>query len=250
MVCLHGFMDTWRSWELVLPLLERRHEVLALTLPGHAGGPPLTGAATTTALVDAVEEALDDAGIGVAHLVGNSLGGYVALRLAARGHASTVVALAPAGGWATGDPALHEVLKAQREIRAQAKLAAPQAPQLLRTVEGRRLATRMITTNFEHIPAELLAHQMLGIAACTGAETLLERAARDGWPLEAQEITCPVRFVWGTADRLLRLPTAAARFRAELPQADWVLIDDCGHCPQLDVPVEAADLILGFTSGR
>lgn len=250
MVCLHGYMDTWRSWELVLPLLERRHEVIALTLPGHAGGPPLIGAATTTALVDAVEEALDDAGIGVAHLVGNSLGGYTALRLAARGRASTVVALAPAGGWVAGDALLRELLKTQREVWMQAKLAAPQAPQLLRTAEGRRRATRMITTNFEHIPAELLAHQMLGIAACTAAEPLLECAAGDSWPLEAQEISCPVRFVWGTADRFLRLPAAAARFRAELPQADWVLIEDCGHCPQLDVPVEAADLILGFTSGR
>jgi len=41
LVCLHGFMDTWRVWELVLPMLERRHDVLAPTLPGHAGGPPL-----------------------------------------------------------------------------------------------------------------------------------------------------------------------------------------------------------------
>ena len=37
------------------------------------------------------------------------------------------------------------------------------------TAEGRRRATRLITENFEHIPAELLAHQMLGVASCTGA---------------------------------------------------------------------------------
>ena len=41
LVLLHGFSDTWRTWELVLPALERRHDVLALTLPGHAGGAPL-----------------------------------------------------------------------------------------------------------------------------------------------------------------------------------------------------------------
>jgi pimeloyl-ACP methyl ester carboxylesterase len=29
LVCLHGFADTWRTWELVLPALERRHDVLA-----------------------------------------------------------------------------------------------------------------------------------------------------------------------------------------------------------------------------
>ena len=51
-------------------------------------------------LADAVERALDEAGFERAHIAGNSLGGYVALQLAARGRAETVVALAPAGGWA------------------------------------------------------------------------------------------------------------------------------------------------------
>jgi pimeloyl-ACP methyl ester carboxylesterase len=56
-----------------------------------------------------------------------------------------------------------------------------------------------------------------------------------------------VRIVWGTEDRLLPWP-AAARYRAEwLPHADWVVLDDVGHSPQLDVPLEAAQLIIGFT---
>ena len=40
MVCLHGFTDSWRTWELVLPALEREHDVLAVTLAGHAGTCP------------------------------------------------------------------------------------------------------------------------------------------------------------------------------------------------------------------
>ena len=106
MVCLHGFTDTWRTWELVLPALEREHDVLAPTLAGHAGGPPIEGEVTTAVLADAVERAMDEAGFETAHIVGNSLGGYLALQLAARGRARTVVALAPAGGWAEGDEAL------------------------------------------------------------------------------------------------------------------------------------------------
>jgi pimeloyl-ACP methyl ester carboxylesterase len=55
--------------------------------------------------------------------------------------------------------------------------------------------------------------------------------------------------VWGTGDRLLPWPSAAARFRHEwLPHADWVQLDGVGHSPQLDVPLEAAQLILGFTA--
>src|SRR3954464_9866401 len=108
MLLLHGFTATWRAWDLVLPVLERRHDVLAPTLPGHAGGPPLAGDVGADAIVDAVERAMDDAGFDTAHVVGNSLGGYVRLRLGARGRARTVVALAPAGGWAPGDPAAGE----------------------------------------------------------------------------------------------------------------------------------------------
>jgi len=100
LVLLHGFTDTWRTWELVLPALERERDVLALTLPGHAGGPPLPDPVTGDAAVDAVERAMDAAGFGTAAVAGNSLGGYVALQLAARGRASAVTALAPAGGWA------------------------------------------------------------------------------------------------------------------------------------------------------
>jgi pimeloyl-ACP methyl ester carboxylesterase len=57
---------------------------------------------------------------------------------------------------------------------------------------------------------------------------------------------CPVRIVWGTEDRLLPWPSAARRYRAELPHADWVVLDGVGHCPQLDVPLEAAELILTY----
>jgi pimeloyl-ACP methyl ester carboxylesterase len=247
LLCLHGFMDTWRTWELVLPMLERQHDVLALTLPGHAGSPPIEGTVSTDAFVDAVERSMDAAGLKLAHLVGNSLGGYVAFQLAARRRAATVVAFAPAGGWAPGDVSYVDLLRAQWELHIQAEAAAPRAEAFVATPQGRRRATQLITTNCEHIPADLLAHQMLGIASCKAAAPLIETALNEGWTLNAEQITCPVRIVWGSADKLLRWPQAAVRYRKELPQADWVLLDGTGHCPQLDVPVEAAQLILGFT---
>ena len=248
-MCLHGFFETWRSWELVLPALERHHDVLALTLAGHAGGPRIEGEVTDALLADAVEGAMDEVGFDTAHLVGNSLGGYVALQLASRGRARTVVALAPAGGWAQGDESYKELLRFQSRRREFAKASAPHADAILASREGRRRATRYITTNFEHIPAELLAHQMLGIASCDGALPLIDHALRQGWTLDAEKVTCPVRIVWGTEDKLLPWPSAAARFGSEwLRHADWVALEGIGHCPQLDVPLETAELILGFTS--
>jgi pimeloyl-ACP methyl ester carboxylesterase len=249
LVCLHGFTDTWRSWDLVLPTLERRHEVLAPTLLGHAGGPPLDGPVSDAAIADAVEHAMDEAGFATAHSAGNSLGGYVALQLAARGRAESVVALAPAGGWAEGDASLHETLDLFATLQEQLAAAAPHAPAIVATAEGRRRATQLIATSFEHIPAELIAHLMLGAASCRAVHPLIEYARREGYRLDAERIACPVRIVWGTADRLLPWPSAAARYRHDwLPHADWVELDGVGHCPQLDVPLETAQLILGFTA--
>jgi pimeloyl-ACP methyl ester carboxylesterase len=243
LVLLHGFLESWRSWELVLPALERRHDVLAVTLAGHAGGPPIEGEATAAAVLDALERAMDEAGFVTAHVAGNSLGGYAALKLAERGRARTVVALAPAGG---ADD--HEdVLAFQAGLLEQARAAAPHAEALLATPQGRRRATQALTVDYEHIPADLLAHQMRAVAACSAGPAMIENARRTGWPLDPELIACPVRIVWGTEDRLLEWPRAAARYRRWLPNADWIELEGVGHAPQLDVPLETAQLILGFT---
>ena len=249
MVLLHGFTDTWRTWELVLPELERHHDVLALTMAGHAGGPPIEGEVSEAALADAVEKAMDAAGFATAHLVGNSLGGYIALQLAARGRAESVVALSPAGGWAKGDESYKDTLAFFTTMQDLLADAIPHIDAILASDEGRRRATEFIATNYEQIPVELLAHQMRGAAACEAVVPLIEYATREGWDLDAGEIACPVRIAWGTADKILVWPTTAARFRGDwLPRAEYVELDGIGHCPQLDVPLETAQLILDFTS--
>ena len=86
LVLIHGFTDSPRTWDLVRPALEQHHEVLAPALVGHLGGPPLGDREVTRDLLpDALERAMDEAGIETAHIAGNSLGGYFALHLAARG---------------------------------------------------------------------------------------------------------------------------------------------------------------------
>ena len=248
MVCLHGFTDTWRTWELVLPALEREHDVLAVTLAGHAGGPPLPDPISGSAMADAVQQAMDAAGMATAHLVGNSLGGYIALQLASRGRARSVVALAPAGGWAPGDPQFGEAQRHFLVIRELLRQAAPHADEIVSTPRGMRRATEFSVTNCEHIPPELIAHSMRGAAACDATVPYVEFSRDHGWPLDAERIDCPALVAWGSADKLLEWPTAAVRYRDEwLPGAEWVILDGVGHCPQLDVPGRAAELVLGFT---
>ena len=234
----------------MLPALEREHDVLAPTLAGHAGGPELDGPVDEEVVADAVEAAMDEAGFETAHFAGNSLGGYMALHLAARGRARSVVALAPSGGWAEGDDSWGETLDYFEEMQGLLRNAIQAIELIVTSPQGRRRATEYIATNFEHIPSELIAHQMLGAAGCPAVVPLVERARAEGWSLDPERIDCPVRVVWGTADRILEWPRAAARYRSEwLPNADWVELEGIGHCPQLDVPTETAQLILDF-AGR
>jgi pimeloyl-ACP methyl ester carboxylesterase len=80
-------------------------------------------------------------------------------------------------------------------------------------------------------------------------ELVLPALEREHDDLDAEQIECPVRIVWGTADQILPWPSSAARFRDQwLPSAEYIELDGIGHCPQLDVPLEAAQLILGFAS--
>src|SRR4051812_36466030 len=100
-VLLHGATSSPRIWQPVVAALGDRHTVLTPTLAGHLGGPPLRlgpGSVVERIAEDMCEQ-LDAAGVGSAHLVGNSLGGWIALELARRGRARSVLAFSPAGGW-------------------------------------------------------------------------------------------------------------------------------------------------------
>ncbi len=105
LLLLHGFTGTWQHWRPLLGDLVARYEVVAPTLAGHDGGKPMPpGTALNYASsTDLLEEHLDELGLDTVHVVGNSMGGALALELAKRGRARSVVALAPGGGWNTGD---------------------------------------------------------------------------------------------------------------------------------------------------
>ncbi len=249
LVLLHGFTGTWHAWEPIIGRLEARHEVFAPTLPWHAGGPELDGPPGLAALLDGLERTLDEAGIETAHLVGNSLGGYAVLALAARGRARTVTTLAPAGGWAAGDPALSQTMDFFQDAQRMILAAVPNVDAMVATAEGRARAMQFLTEHPEVMSPELVTRMVLGAAGCTDAIALAEMGRNEDWALEASAIDCPVRMIWGTDDRILAWPTAATRYRNDLPTADWIELDGVGHCPQLDVPLETAQLILDFTGG-
>jgi pimeloyl-ACP methyl ester carboxylesterase len=123
----------------VLPELERSFELLVPTLLGRYQSEPFARgvAPGVEALTDALERELDAAGWDTAHVDGNSLGGWLALELAKRGRARSVVAFAPAGGWEPGDPQVAATLRRQRELLGAARAAAPHAHAIAATPERR-----------------------------------------------------------------------------------------------------------------
>jgi pimeloyl-ACP methyl ester carboxylesterase len=140
------------------------------------------------------------------------------------------------------------MLREYERVHDMARSAAPYADLAASTPEGRRQATYYVATDGRDLPPGLVADIIRAAAGCEAALPMIEHALEYPWELDAERIAVPVRIVWGTEDRLLPWPSAAIRYRREwLPHADWVELDGVGHCPQVEVPIETAQLILGFT---
>src|SRR4051812_22542660 len=103
---LHALGSSSHAWEAVVPALAERFEVITVDLPGFGRSPALPPSLEPTprALAGAVAEALDRAGVGAAHVVGNSIGGWVALELAGLMPVTTLTLLSPAGLWGRNTP--------------------------------------------------------------------------------------------------------------------------------------------------
>src|SRR6201999_4428956 len=109
---LHPFMMSQNVWKGVAPLIAEtgRYEVFAPTMPGHNGGIKGRFFLDTAEMADDVERRMDALGWETAHIVGNSLGGWVAFELERRGRARTLTGIAPAGGWSHFTPAKFEIV--------------------------------------------------------------------------------------------------------------------------------------------
>jgi pimeloyl-ACP methyl ester carboxylesterase len=248
MLLIHGFSAAWGIWKPLLPALEQHHEVLAATLLGHYGGPEYVAGspATPEAIADALERDLDSAGVERAHIVGNSLGGWLALELAARGRALSATALAPAGGWTHGGPETKRLGRLFRRNHRMLELIGPNGAKLMRRRRFRALALRDVAIRPAEVPAALAVEMAEASAACEIYLPLLEHLTSSGFG-DLAAIDSPVQIAWGTRDRVLPWPVYAERFRQMTPEAEWVQFEGLGHCPMLDDAPLTTNTILDLT---
>lgn len=248
MVLIHGFSASWGIWRPLLPALERHHDVLVPTLLGHSGGPEYSAGspAVPDAMADALERDMDSAGFERAHLVGNSLGGWLALELAARGRALSTTALSPAGGWNHGGRETKRLGRMFRQNYRLLKLLGPGGAQLMRRRRFRAIALRDAAVRPADLPAALAVEMTEAATDCAIYLPLVDQLTSTGFGGLAA-IDSPVQIAWGTKDRILPWPGYAERFRRMVPQAQWVPLDGLGHCPMLDDPAHTTTTILELT---
>jgi len=237
-VLLHGFTGHWRHWKPVLAELVARYEVIAPTLSGHNGGPEYPSGMSLEKVADAgdsLERHLDELGVGTAHLVGNSMGGSLAIELAKRGRARSVLAFSPGGGWELGGPEPERIARFFARQMRMVRFSRKQIPRLMDRPVARKLALRDIMRHGELISPADAVDLSLDPLACTVANDVLAslRAGR-AHVEDLNQIVAPTLIAWAERDRILPLATCSARFRREIPHAEFRVLPRVGHVPMWD----------------
>lgn len=248
-VLIHGFADSADTWRYVLDRLAKRgRRAVAIDLPGFGTCERLEPGPILPQLDKfALAVTKHAAGDGKAVVAGNSLGGCLALRMAQVGKAplAGIVPVAPAG---LDSPVLFTVV--ERDVLVRTVMASPvPLPEL--TIRGvvaqlylriafrhaHRVDPRAVRAFTSHIRTKARAQEVIDIARRLPAEL------RQGFDL--CRIACPVHVIWGTHDRMTPV-RAAKRIEEEVPHAVIDLVEDCGHCPQIELPERVADVLLDF----
>lgn len=249
LVLLHGLGGTWEMWKPILASLEARHRVIALTLPGHFGGPAYAGSgdATVAGLADQLVSTLRAEGIDRAHVAGNSLGGWLSLELARRGFARSVVAFSPAGGWRTDDD--------YRAIATRFRVFYALVPAILFLVKPlarfawlRKALTRQTLEHGERLSPRELLDSLRAMAHTRVFGGLLRTMGRDGPAAPLNAAAVPITVAWGEHDRVIPYARYGAPFRERIVGLDEKVVNGAGHVPMLDNPQQVVAHIVGVTS--
>lgn len=241
-VLLHGIGMSHTVWNPVIPILAKNHRVIALDIAGFGETPPLPDNIFPTIphLVDGLEHTLKAIGVKEPiDIVGNSLGGIIALEAAKRGIARSVVTISPGGLWKKRLPTLVTWF-----LLVSYRIAKALPPKLIRILLKpaflRDLILMVPISRGSRIMTTEEAFRLTEDIAKSTAfeETLLQADAFEG----GQSISIPITVAFGKRDYLL---TKRSRHRDALPKdTHWVEPEKWGHVPMWIDPKGVAKLIL------
>lgn len=239
LLLLHGFGATMDDFSALAPRLAAHFDVLEVDLPGHGSSPKQTGRPTVEALGDTLLADLDAHGLDGVHVLGNSLGGRLAIELAVRGRARSVVALSPSGLGLPPERAYQGTL--MTTARLLNKVRRPLIEPMARSVVGRTA----LTAGLRAMPWKTSRAESLsvkgGFAESDGYWSMLWDAIMTDVPSGLDRITCPVTLAQGVLDLVASAQTV--RYKPLIPGARFVPLPWAGHAPQSDNPEAIIDLV-------
>jgi pimeloyl-ACP methyl ester carboxylesterase len=242
---VHGLGGAAANWLALAPLLVPGRRLIVPELPGHGGSEPLPAAPSLNAYADRLAPLLHEP----AAVVGHSLGGAIALRLAIR-HQDRVRALVLAGsaGISSGSRraryslTMTGLLKPGKRIAPHRRRVAQSA--LLKTI----VFGRWGASDPPALSAELAEAFLAGPARHTDTVSAARALMRDDPRTDLDRVRCPTFLLWGARDHQLPIGDAfeyARRLRAPLRA-----IADCGHLLIAERPEACADAIGEFLAAR
>jgi pimeloyl-ACP methyl ester carboxylesterase len=239
-VLLHGIASSMYTWKDVLPVLAAHHDVVAVDLPGF-GGSAIPKEPSGERAARSVVGLMDALGIRRASLVGNSLGGAIAVAVAAQApdRVARLVLIDPAGyNFAAGDRPF--VLRLAAGVPAVLANALPLRPLVSLSLRQVFHDDRLVTP--DRVAEYVAPLRRPGAAAYLRG--LLLATDGLGFPGVVRQVHAPTLVLWGRYDRWIPVRDAE-RFAADIAGSRVVLLE-AGHMPQEERPAETAALIAGF----
>jgi pimeloyl-ACP methyl ester carboxylesterase len=243
-ILIHGTSDSFLAWEEVRPELEKSYRVIAYDQPGHGlTGPHPERDYSFEGMKLGLDAVMKATGTEKAVLVGNSMGGWVAWRmaLAEPDKVSALVLIDPAGAplEEKAEGALGFTIMRSSLGRAAAQKITPRsiiATSIKQTVADDAVATEEMTDRFHDLLLLPGNRQAMGDQFVAERQDLSDRLA---------EIEQPTLVIWGSEDQLI--PVAAGKVFAErMPNAELLVYEGIGHLPMNEAPKRTADDMMSF----
>ena len=246
LVLLHGYGDSFTSWEGWVRELVPKYRLISLDFPGHGltRAPPGTVLAGES-LADFVEEFAAQLMLPKFAVAGNSMGGGVAWQLAVR-HPQRVNALIliDAAGFPNEKPP-GEIPLAFRILQY------PVGRAFLRNIDNRPLIREGLKTDVydKSLITDFVVDRWADFQRAPGHRAILMglNVGTQGQAASSllATIKVPTLVLWGEADPLLE-PASAQKFATAIPGAHLIIYPQVGHLPQIEIPQRSADAAAAF----